>query len=143
MTAKEDVRQYTTSEVSCFMDEDPWVRASAYTAQVAKLEAEVAEQGRNACALFDEAYRLRGELIAAEAALAAATQRAEAAEKERDSFIDKAAYNMRLYMDLLMQVVHVVPGESRHDSAKRIIRQHEEPSRGPEKAALAAREVGK
>lgn len=53
-------------------------------------------------------------------------------EAELDLFVNKAAENMRLYLDLLMQVVHVVPGESRHESARRIIQQHESrPSEGP------------
>jgi hypothetical protein len=38
----------------------------------------------------------------------------------------------KLYHELLYQVCNVVPGESRHESAKRIIYQHENrPSEGP------------
>jgi hypothetical protein len=36
------------------------------------------------------------------------------------------------YSELLLQVFYVVPGESRHETAKRIIYQHEnQPSHGP------------
>ena len=39
---------------------------------------------------------------------------------------------MELYRDLLYGVVNKVPGETRHETAKRIIRQHETPSNDPE-----------
>ena len=41
------------------------------------------------------------------------------------------------YADLLYQVQNKIPGETRHETAKRIINQHERPSSGPS-AALEA-----
>lgn len=62
----------------------------------------------------------------------------DAALAERDQWVTKAGDNMKLYLDLLMQVVHVVPGETRHESARRIIQQHENrPSHGPCEAPAA------
>lgn len=58
---------------------------------------------------------------------------------------DRDRRAMELYHDLLYQVANKIPGETRHETAKRIIRQHETPSNDPEcsKAILSTEHGGK
>lgn len=65
-----------------------------------------------------------------------------AATRDAEEMTERAANNMRMYLDLLMQVVNVTPGESRHDSAKRIINQHENQSSGPAQCAAISAAKG-
>lgn len=57
--------------------------------------------------------------------LAVLLARCEALEAERNALRAENQERERLYADLLYQVENKVPGESRHETARRIIREHE------------------
>ena len=68
--------------------------------------------------------------------------RLQKAIEQRDSARRRAEKAERLYNDLLMQVANKIPGETRHETARRIIDQHENQTNAPEGAAIKGESNG-